>query len=98
MLLSFPCRYVPHEMVGFLLSFGLKTGIDFAYFGLNSGMERSGRPGISPLERLWNGFDSDAALISPYCVPIATLRQNKPFRLLYLGHAKIKRLERLKRP
>ena len=38
MLLYFPYRYVPHEVVGFLLSFGLKTGIDLAYFGLNSGM------------------------------------------------------------
>ena len=38
MLLYFPYRYVPHEMVGFLLSFGLKKGIDFAYFGLNPGM------------------------------------------------------------
>ena len=76
MLLSFPCRYVPHEMVGFFLSFGLKTGIDFAYFGLNSGMERSGRPGISPLERLWNGFDSDAALstLLSFCFTLGNLR------------------------
>ena len=29
-----------------------------------------------------------------YCVPIALLRQNKPFRLLYLGHAQIKMLWR----
>ena len=28
--------------------------------------------------------------VSTYCVPIALLRQNKPFRLLYLGHAQIK--------
>ena len=27
--------------------------------------------------------------VSTYCVPIALLRQNKPFRLLYLGHAQI---------
>ena len=27
--------------------------------------------------------------VSTYCVPIVTLRQNKPFRLLYLGHAQI---------
>ena len=26
---------------------------------------------------------------STCCVPIALLRQNKPFRLLYLGHAQI---------
>ena len=28
--------------------------------------------------------------VSTYCVPIAHLRQNKPFPLLYLGHAQIK--------
>ena len=27
--------------------------------------------------------------VSTYCVPIAPLRQNKPFPLLYLGHAQI---------
>ena len=27
--------------------------------------------------------------VSTYCVPIAHLRQNKPFALLYLGHAQI---------
>ena len=27
--------------------------------------------------------------VSTYCVPIALLRQNKPFPLLYLGHAQI---------
>ena len=30
--------------------------------------------------------------VSTYCVPIALLRQNKPFRLLYLGHAQIKNI------
>ena len=30
--------------------------------------------------------------ISTYCVPVALLRQNKPFRLLYLGHAQIKNI------
>ena len=29
--------------------------------------------------------------VSTYCVPIALLRQNKPFPLLYLGHAQIMR-------
>ena len=29
--------------------------------------------------------------VSTYCVPIAHLRQNKPFPLLYLGHAQIKK-------
>ena len=28
--------------------------------------------------------------VSTYCVPIALLCQNKPFPLLYLGHAQIK--------
>ena len=27
--------------------------------------------------------------VSTYCVPIALLRQNKPFPLLYLGHTQI---------
>ena len=34
--------------------------------------------------------------ISTYCVPIAHLRQNKPFPLLYLGHAQITRHKCLK--
>ena len=29
-------RYVPPQRVGFLRRFGLKTGIDFAHFGLES--------------------------------------------------------------
>ena len=29
--------------------------------------------------------------VTTYCVPIAHLRQNKPFQLLYLGHAQITR-------
>ena len=33
-----PYRYVPPQRVGFLRRFGLKTGIDFAHFGLESGM------------------------------------------------------------
>ena len=28
--------------------------------------------------------------VSTYCVPISLSRQNKEFRLLYLGHAQIK--------
>ena len=31
-------RYVPPKRVGFLRRFGLKTGIDFAHFGLESSM------------------------------------------------------------
>ena len=33
-----PYRYVPPHRVGFLRRFGLKTGIRFAHFGLESGM------------------------------------------------------------
>ena len=33
-----PYRYVPPQKVSFLRRFGLKTGIDFAHFGLESGM------------------------------------------------------------
>ena len=33
-----PYRYVPYHRVGFLRRFGLKTGIDFSHFGLESGM------------------------------------------------------------
>ena len=32
--------------------------------------------------------------LNTYCVPIALLCQNKPFLLLYLGHAQITRLGR----
>ena len=31
-------RYVPLQRVGFLRLFGLKTGIDFAHFNLESGI------------------------------------------------------------
>ena len=33
-----PYRYVPPHRVGFLRRFGLKTGIHFAHFRLESGM------------------------------------------------------------
>ena len=33
-----PYRYVPTQRVRFLVLFGLKTGIHFAHFGLESGM------------------------------------------------------------
>ena len=33
-----PYRYVPPRQVGFLRRFGLKTGVHFAHFGLESGM------------------------------------------------------------
>ena len=37
-----PYRYVPPQRVGFLRPFGLKTGIDFAHFGLESTMVYKG--------------------------------------------------------
>ena len=33
-----PYRYVPPQMVWFLRRFGVKTGIDFAHYGLELGM------------------------------------------------------------
>ena len=33
-----PYRYLPPHRVGFLRRFGVKTGINFAHFGLESGM------------------------------------------------------------
>ena len=41
-----PCQYVPPQRVGFLRRFGLKTGIDFAYFGLELGMVFEGTTGV----------------------------------------------------
>ena len=35
--LHLPYRYMPPERVWLLRRFGLKAGIDFTYFGLNSG-------------------------------------------------------------
>ena len=39
--------YVPPHRVGFLRRFGLKTGIDFAHFGLESGMVCQGNMGVN---------------------------------------------------
>ena len=36
--LNKPYRFVPHQKVWFLCRYGLKTGKDFAHFGLESGM------------------------------------------------------------
>ena len=44
-------RYVPPHRVGFLCRFGLKTGIHFAHFGLESGMVFEGTTGL--YERLY---------------------------------------------
>ena len=41
-----PYRYVPPHRVGFLHCFGLKTGIHFANFGLESGMVFEGTTGV----------------------------------------------------
>ena len=38
--------YVPPHRVGFLRRFGLKTGIHFAHFGLQSGMGFEGTTGV----------------------------------------------------
>ena len=37
--LSVTYRYVPPQRVGVLRRFGLKTGIDFAYFGIGYGFQ-----------------------------------------------------------
>ena len=39
-------RYVPPHPVGFLRRFGLKTGIHFAHFGLESGVVFEGTTGV----------------------------------------------------
>ena len=41
-----PPQYVPPHRVGFLRRFGLKTGIHFAHFGLESGMVFEGTTGV----------------------------------------------------
>ena len=41
-----PYSYVPPHRVGFLRCFGLKTGIHFANFGLESGMVFEGTTGV----------------------------------------------------
>ena len=41
-----PNRYVPPHQVGFLRCFGLKTGIHFAHFSLESGMVFEGTTGM----------------------------------------------------
>ena len=39
-------RYVSPDRVGFLRRFGLKTGMHFAHFGLESGMVFEGTTGV----------------------------------------------------
>ena len=50
-----PYRYVPPQRVGFLRRFCLKTGIDFADFGLESGQPRpqgASVPGLQSPEKV----------------------------------------------
>ena len=47
-----PYKYVPPQRLGILQRFGLKTGIDFAYFGLESGMVLEGTTGV--YERIYH--------------------------------------------
>ena len=44
--LNKPCRNVPPQWVGFFRRLGPKTGIDFAHFGLESGMVFEGTSGV----------------------------------------------------
>ena len=46
-------RYVPPHRVGFLRLFGEKTGIDFAHFGLESGMVFERNYVIGVYERIY---------------------------------------------
>ena len=41
-----PYRYTPPHQVGFLRCFGLKMGIHFAHFGLESGWVFEGTTGV----------------------------------------------------
>ena len=41
-----PYRHVPPQRVGCFRRFGLKTGIDFTHFGLESGMVFNGTTGV----------------------------------------------------
>ena len=47
-------RYVPRLRVGFLPRFGLKTVIDFAHFGLESGMVYDGTTVVYQCVRRFN--------------------------------------------
>ena len=47
-------RYVPPQRLWFLVLFGLKTGIHFAHFGLESGMVFEGTTGV--YERIYRFY------------------------------------------
>ena len=49
-----PYRYVPPKRVGFLHRFGLKIGLDFAHFGLESGMVYEGTTIVYQCVRRFN--------------------------------------------
>ena len=51
-----PYRYVPPQRVWFLHHFGLKTGIDFKHFGLESGMVFEGTTGVYEHTYRFNSF------------------------------------------
>ena len=53
-------RYVPSHRVGFLRRFGLTTGIDFAHFGLESGLVFEGTTGV--YERIYR-FNSKWVIV-----------------------------------
>ena len=44
--LNKPYRFVPHQNLCFLCRYGLKTGKDFAHFGLEPGMAFEGTTGV----------------------------------------------------
>ena len=49
-----PYWYVPPQRLGFLRRFGLKTGIDFAHFGLELGMVYEGTTIVYQCVRRFN--------------------------------------------
>ena len=49
-----PYRYVPRQRVWFLRRFGLKTGINFAHFGLESGIVFKRTEGVEELFYCFN--------------------------------------------
>ena len=53
-----PYRYVPPHRVGFLSRFGLKTGIDFARFGLESGLVYEGTTVLTVVYQCVRRFNS----------------------------------------
>ena len=73
-------RYVPPHRLGFLLRSGLKTGIHFAHFGLESGMIFKGTTGL--YERLYRFNTSIIALMSQGSSLLMSLVAIKPCAVL----------------